>query len=156
MFCPKCGKEVSNELAFCSGCGNPSSRNNDNQQINLNSSQNEYYAPPRPQQPTYVPPQPSPMRPANNSGGYQSTPISQGNLSNDAPLSVGNYIGMMILSAIPIVGFILILVWGFGSNVNQNKKNWARAMLILMIIGIVLYILFAAALVSVFYSMTDF
>jgi hypothetical protein len=46
--------------------------------------------------------------------------------ADTSPLRVGRNIGMMILAAIPIVGFILILVWAFGSGSNVNKKNYAK------------------------------
>lgn len=62
-----------------------------------------------------------------------------------APLSVLSYIGMIILFAIPIVGLIMMFVWGFGSDVNPNRKNYALAMLILLIVGIVLSIVLSIA-----------
>lgn len=48
---------------------------------------------------------------------------------------MGNYLVMLLLSAIPTVGFILLLVWAFGSNVNLNKRNYARAALIMALIA---------------------
>jgi len=57
---------------------------------------------------------------------------------------------MMIVSGIPFIGFIMLLVWAFGSQTNPNKKNWARAILILMLIGIVLSIILSSTLVTVF------
>ena len=47
---------------------------------------------------------------------------------------------MFILSAIPLVGFICLLVWAFGSNANLNKKNYARAILIMGLIAVVLWV----------------
>lgn len=64
---------------------------------------------------------------------YQSPAVSE----DTAPLSMGNYICMMIVSAISIVGIVMMLVWGFG-HTNVNRKNYARAALILMVIGIIL------------------
>jgi hypothetical protein len=59
-----------------------------------------------------------------------------------APLSFGQYLGMMIVSLIPCVGFIMMLVWSFGSKASASKKNWARAHLVFMIIaGIIIGIL---------------
>lgn len=69
-----------------------------------------------------------------------------------APLSFGKYLGMMIVSIIPFVGFIMLLVWSFSSKTNANKKNWARAQLVYMIIvGIVAGIL-GASLMQAFVS----
>ncbi len=59
-------------------------------------------------------------------------------------LSVGSYIGMFILSAIPLVGFILLLVWAFSGGENPNRKNYARAVLIISVVGTTLGILLAA------------
>jgi len=47
---------------------------------------------------------------------------------------------MFFLSAIPIVGFIMLMVWAFGGSVNLNKKNYARAILLLSLIGVTIWI----------------
>jgi len=62
---------------------------------------------------------------------------------------------MFLLLCIPIVNFILLLVWSFGGNVNQNKKNYARATLLLMVIGVVLSIVFGGVLVGILQSVTS-
>lgn len=69
------------------------------------------------------------------------------------PMSVGGYIGTMLLMAIPLVGFILMLVWSFGSNVNINKKNFCRATLIMAVIGIVVSILLSSVLGAIISSL---
>lgn len=53
-------------------------------------------------------------------------------------LSVGNYLGMYILSAIPLVNIICLLMWAIGKG-NLNRKHWAVAVLIvqIMVIAIV-------------------
>ncbi len=58
-----------------------------------------------------------------------------------APLSVGDYIVMFIVFSLPLINLILALVWGFGSGINPNRKNFAKAWLILLLIGIVIGIL---------------
>lgn len=62
-----------------------------------------------------------------------------------SPLSIGSYLVMMFVGAIPVVGLILMLVWAFGGNTNINRRNYARATLILMAVGIVLTIVFGGA-----------
>lgn len=66
------------------------------------------------------------------------------------PLSVGKYVGMMILTAIPILGLIMTLIWAFSGNTNINKKNYARAALILLVIGYVISIILAVTGVFTF------
>ena len=61
-------------------------------------------------------------------------------------MSVGSWIGTMILTAIPIVGFICLIVWAVSSSPEKRaRKNWAIAQFILMLIGLVLTIVIAAA-----------
>jgi len=56
-------------------------------------------------------------------------------------VSIGNWIGTVILTAIPILGLILLFVWAFSSTTIPSKKNWARATLILSAIAIVLSVI---------------
>ena len=65
------------------------------------------------------------------------------NQTDHKPLSVGEWIVTLIITAIPLVGFVMLFVWAFGSNTNPNKANWAKAALVLFAIGIVLSILFS-------------
>lgn len=58
-----------------------------------------------------------------------------------AVMSVGSYIGMFILSAIPIVNIICWIVWLVSPNTNKNKKNYCIATIVLWIIGVVLSII---------------
>ena len=60
------------------------------------------------------------------------------------PMSVKNWVITLILTAIPLVGFIMLFVWAFGDNTNKTRSNWAKAALILMAICLVLYIVFIA------------
>ena len=61
--------------------------------------------------------------------------------SNDQPLSVGGWIGTMIVLMIPVVNFIMLLVWAFGSG-NKSRKNYCLASLIIAVIMIVLIVVF--------------
>lgn len=48
----------------------------------------------------------------------------------------------MLITAIPIVGFIMLFVWAFGGGTNPCKANWAKASLIWLLVGTVLVIIF--------------
>ena len=57
-----------------------------------------------------------------------------------APIvSLGKWIGTMLLSMIPIVNIILIIVWAVNKAENPNRRNWALAMLILWVVLIAIY-----------------
>ena len=55
------------------------------------------------------------------------------------PVTVGDWIITYLLMSIPLVNIILMFVWAFGSNTPASKANWAKAMLIIMLFGIILY-----------------
>jgi CHASE3 domain sensor protein len=44
----------------------------------------------------------------------------------------------------------MLIVWAFDSNTNVNKKNWAKASLIWMLIGIGIAIIIFVIFMSVF------
>lgn len=48
----------------------------------------------------------------------------------------------IFLASLPIVGFILVLVWAFDTSTDLQKKNWAKGSLLLMLIYFVLAMLF--------------
>ena len=79
--------------------------------------------------------------------------------TNDQTVTLGDWILTMILSGIPIVGIIMLFVWAFGGGAKASKQNYARAVLILAIIGTVLSIifsvLFGAIFAAFFTSMSD-
>jgi hypothetical protein len=69
-------------------------------------------------------------------------------MNENKAMSVGDWIITMIVTAIPIVGFIMLFVWAFSSGTNLSKQNWAKAALIFYAIIIVLYFLFFAAIMG--------
>ena len=83
----------------------------------------------------------------------------QSNPVNDSPqytpISVGKWVITIIIIAIPIVGFIMLFVWGFGSNTQPSKANWAKATLIMIGISIVLSFLFLGSLLGIIGSLMN-
>ncbi len=64
------------------------------------------------------------------------------NFSNDyKPISAWGYVGYQLLFAIPIVGFICIIVFSLGGSTNQNVKNFARSYLCMWLIAIIVAII---------------
>ena len=64
-------------------------------------------------------------------------------------MSVGDWILTLFITAIPLIGLVMLFVWAFGSGDNPNKTNYAKGALILyaIMIGIylVIVIMFGAA-----------
>ena len=80
-------------------------------------------------------------RPAG--GGAPAAARSEESESAD---SVGSWMLTMLLVGIPVFGFIYLLMLAFGSGHSASKRNWAKASLIWMVIGVVLGILLSAVL----------
>ena len=66
------------------------------------------------------------------------------NAQDNTPMSVGDYIATFLLLCIPLAGFILLIVWASSTDININKKNFAKAYLILIGIIFALYMLLIA------------
>jgi hypothetical protein len=76
------------------------------------------------------------------------------NENNAEVVKTGDWVLTYLITAIPIVGLVMLFVWAFGNNTNPSKANWAKASLIWAAIIIGLYILviamFGAAFLSAF------
>ena len=82
---------------------------------------------------------------------YQQ-PVAQQPAGDDlrAPLTTGQFFLMDLVGCIPLVGLIMYFVWAFGSNTNANRKSWARAKLIWVLISTVLSVLLGVILGAAF------
>lgn len=161
--CPSCGSEQPENAAFCGECGTRMSEVQEQKQEQGSDS----LAPPTGDTPpTGDAPNRGDTPPARdnfygNQRQYQYQqqyqppmyPQYQQN-PQDAPLSMGEYLLMLIAFGVPVVGLILMIVWSVSSSTNTNRKNFSRAMLILsiigFIIGVILTVVFAAFFASIY------
>lgn len=119
-----------------------------------NMDNNQYY---QPTQPVDTPPQ--------NNGYYQQQPYQQPYQASYQPMpvyddtrevmSIGSYIGMFILSAIPIVNIICWIVWLVSPNTNKNKKNFILAQIIIIAVSYAVAIFACIAAAGAGVSMLD-
>lgn len=61
-------------------------------------------------------------------------------------MSTKDWFITLFITTIPLVGFIMLIVWAVGDDSNINRKNFAKASLLWIIIGIVLAAIFYATL----------
>lgn len=61
-------------------------------------------------------------------------------------ISLGEWVLTLFIAAIPIVGFVMLFVWGFSAESNPTKANFAKAMLIMLVLGVVLWIVIFGAI----------
>lgn len=76
----------------------------------------------------------------------------QKNAAESEAVSMGNWFVTLLLVSIPLIGLIMLLVWAFGGS-NPSKKNWARATLLWMLVGVVLAVAFGSAIIAAFASL---
>lgn len=67
-------------------------------------------------------------------------------------MSVSSYVILLLLSAIPILGTILIIVFAIDSS-NKNKSNYCRAIIVFWLIGALIVVLFGASIFGFLYSL---
>ena len=72
------------------------------------------------------------------------------------PLGTGQFVLLEFLTSLPIAGFILLLVWAFGGDVNENKRNYCRAKLIWLLIGIGITVFVLIMIISAAGSLANF
>lgn len=123
MFCTKCGSEIPDGQKTCTKCEKLQEQPAGAPEISDSAmGRNMDPAPIQQMQPA-VP------------AGY--APV----------VGIGTYLGMFIVSWIPVVGFIMAIIWAFDSR-NRSKSNFAVVLIILQVLGVVLGVLAYSASIS--------
>jgi ABC-type multidrug transport system permease subunit len=123
---------------------NNDNSNNDNSNNNNSNNNNNYNQQPQYNQPYYN------QQPYNPQ--YQP---NSGNQELEPPISLGSWLLIMLLVAIPCVNIIMLFIWAFSRDVITTKKNYSRAMLIFMAISIVLGLIFGSLISTMIYSLSN-
>jgi len=92
-----------------------------------------------------TPPQPASQEPTHSQPATPNSPRPTSQARENAVVGTFGWLGILILFAIPVVGFAMCIVWAFGGG-NLNRRNFSRACLTLSVIAIVLSIVFAFVL----------
>jgi hypothetical protein len=61
---------------------------------------------------------------------------------NQKEMKITDWLITFLITAIPLVGLIMLFVWGFSENSNKVRSTWAKAMLVWYAIVIALSTLF--------------
>ena len=121
MNCPNCGAPVGQNDKFCLSCGST---------LPVGSS----YLPTQPgyQQPNISAPQPPPV--------YTPVVPPEAQIPyRYRPLGAWAYCGYSILFSIPIVGFILLIVFACSDD-NINRRNYARSYFCWLLIAAIIFV----------------
>lgn len=65
------------------------------------------------------------------------------------PISMWGYFGYELLFSIPVVGFIILIVFALGGAANVNLRNFARSyfcyMILVLIVAVIIFVTIFAA-----------
>ena len=148
-FCTFCGTSVPDNIRFCTSCGKPMGITVPTPAPPVQPVQPQAPAQPQPQPqqapPAYAQPQGQPYQQAyapQSAPPYTAQPYAPAPDPNALPpgskyepITTGGYIGIRLLLMLPLVNLILLLVWACGGCRKVNKTNFARALLIMMLIS---------------------
>lgn len=140
MYCDNCGIKLPDDAKFCAGCG----AKVEAQPAYAAVKQTEDPAAPLSPAPSPSDAPPVQPPPAPNRSAY-APPTPQSAAPAGEVLGVGQYIGIFLLMGIPILRIILLFKWGFGRFVNPNKRNFARAALILFLVALLISVAIAVS-----------
>lgn len=125
MTCPYCGTQIY-QGNTCPNCGATVNNVVPNQPIQ--------------QAPVYP-------QPIGNPNDYTGDPRFK-------PLSMWEYLGYNILFAIPLVGFICMIIFAV-NNDNINRRNYARSFLLAMLVVLFLWVILAVIAAVAGFSILD-
>jgi hypothetical protein len=64
---------------------------------------------------------------------------------NSVPVSVGSWMFMLLVTALPLIGLIMVIVWAFTGE-NETRKNYFRAILAWIAVAVVAGVVLALVL----------
>ncbi len=67
-----------------------------------------------------------------------------GSQQDNQSVSVKDWVLTILITAIPVVGLVMLFVWAFSDDTIPAKANWAKARLVWLAIGIVFSVVFIA------------
>ncbi len=124
MYCSHCGANIPDGSLACPNCG--TSFGSGNQIPNTAQNQNTNYY-------------------QNNGYNPNSNVVMDPNFDY-TPISAWGYIGYSLLFSIPLIGFILMIVYACGGTKNINLRNLSRAYLIGACFAVIIYIVMFAVI----------
>jgi predicted nucleic acid-binding Zn ribbon protein len=127
VFCTECGAKVPEGKKFCTECGNPV---NSVKPPVQETAQTESEAEKTETVET--------VHTAAPAAAAVASPINTDEQSPPGPfavMSVSGFVVSSILMAIPVIGWLICIIWACGGCKNHNRRNFARSYLIFLAIG---------------------
>lgn len=146
MFCENCNEKIPEGSVFCTYCG---TKQTGNRAAGQTGSVGQTH---QPAERINIPP---PVQNAPRPVYTQQTSQSSEELDL---ITMGQYLIMYLIMAIPVAGIVMLFIWAFGSEAGPNKRNFARSYLVMMLIAIgisiimiIVMLIISASLVGAMY-----
>lgn len=164
MFCKVCGGQIKEGTKFCTTCGSPVPVNTAPVQMEAPSARENSFVPEfsnnnrgyeqrrndgrEPQMNRGPQPQMnrSPQMQQPQASFYRQDITPDMIPEEYKPISMWGYFGYELLFAIPLVGFIMLLVFSFGGTSNKNLKNFARSYFCMLIVAVIVAVILGSVL----------
>ncbi len=162
MICPFCHTELPEGLKFCSECGKPlettavpvsvaEAAEPCGQEPVTALAEASVPEASETSQPASEQTAPEQAAPAATTAVYHSVlDPKPDKASRWATIGTAGWFGILLLMSIPLVNLICVLVWSFGGAKKNVKQSYARAVLLLWLIGLILSV--AGAIVMRLYG----
>ena len=162
MICPFCHTELPEGLKFCSECGKPlettavpvsvaEAAEPCGQEPVTALAEASVPEASETSQPAPAQTAPEQAAPAATTAVYHSVlDPKPDKASRWATIGTAGWFGILLLMSIPLVNLICVLVWSFGVANKNVKQSYARAVLLLWLIGLILSV--AGAIVMRLYG----
>lgn len=133
-FCTSCGAKNADGAASCISCHAPMRKNS--------FAQNSAFSPPPPphfgtppKAEPYPPSVPVSYAPPVSSAPPYIQPVQPGALPDKQAAVMGawDFWGSILLMNIPLIGWVVCLIWAVSRNINRNRRGLARATLFFLI-----------------------
>ncbi len=155
MICKNCGIEISDDSKFCVGCGIA---------IEQPVAEAQPVAEPIAAEPV-VEAQPVVAEPVVAQSVYQQPVYQEAPAQKEItvedlpdhlkPVGAWGYFGLQLLFAIPIVGFVFLIVFSF-SRGNLNRRSFARSYWCAALVGVAIFVLFLVFFTVLGFGAVDF
>lgn len=156
MVCKVCGRTIANEDAnFCEYCGASFRPGSDNKidettinntandasgytQYGQAGTENRQEGTANTQQGAFF----GGFPPFGAMNSQNASNMQSGQQMVERPMTFGNWLVILLMPFVPVIGpmlfLVLLLMWSFNKSVPPTRKNWARAMLVFLLVSVLM------------------
>lgn len=146
MYCTKCGAENRDNMSFCKMCGVPLHKpNNVNLEKKIDQTSSSISEIPQPNVQEWDNGNSQQIYASKNQATYRAQASSEYTFPAEyIPISMWGYFGYLLLFSVPLVGFIVMIVFACGGTKNKHLQNFSRGYLCVYVLGIIITVFLIA------------